>query len=46
MYKAHTNSLQAHTKSNQQFQISSVLDLMSISLQTYTKIPSKLKFGE
>ncbi len=40
------NSLQAHTKSDQQFQISSDLNLKTISLQSHTKIPSKLKFGD
>jgi hypothetical protein len=38
-----TNSLQAHTKSDQQFQIRIDLGLMTISIQTHTKTPSKLK---
>jgi hypothetical protein len=40
-----TNSLQAHTKGDQQFKITSDLDLITISLQTHTKTHSKLKFG-
>jgi hypothetical protein len=42
--KLMTNSLQAHTKIDQQFQIKSDLNLMAISLQTHYKTPSKLKF--
>jgi hypothetical protein len=41
-----TNSLQAHTKSDQQFQIRSELNFMPISLQTHTKAPSKLRFSD
>jgi hypothetical protein len=41
-----TNSLQAHTKIDQQFKIRSDLNLMTISLQTHTKTPSKLKFSD
>jgi hypothetical protein len=41
-----TNSLQAHTKSDKQFQIRSDLNLMTISLQTDSKTPSKLKLGD
>jgi hypothetical protein len=44
--KLMTNSLQAHTNSDLQFQIRSDLYLMTISLQTHTKTPSKLKFGD
>jgi hypothetical protein len=41
-----TNSLQAQTKSDKQFQIMSDLNLMTSSLETHTKTLSKLKFGD
>jgi hypothetical protein len=37
-----TNSLQGQTKGDKQFQIRSDLNLVTISLQTHTKTPSKL----
>jgi hypothetical protein len=43
MCKAHANSLKAHTKSDQQFQIKSDLNLVTIAHQAYAKTPSKLK---
>jgi hypothetical protein len=46
MLKLMTNSLQVRTKSEQQFQIRSDLNLETISLQTHNKTPSKLKFGD
>jgi hypothetical protein len=44
MYKAQTNSFQAHTKSDLQFRSRSDLKLMTISPKAQTKTPSKLKF--
>jgi hypothetical protein len=42
--KVMTNSLQAHTKSDYQFEIGIDLNLKTISLETQTQTSSKLKF--
>jgi hypothetical protein len=44
MLKLMANYLQVYTKSDQQFQIRSDLNFMTISLQTHTKTPYELKF--